>query len=158
MIIIIISLLRPPIHSPPFLQNFSNDDQSSILGVVRKQKYPIYLSNLSINGHLQELGYNATKVIYVSCAHSNIACTNMSVTPHPKEGLKYHHQILLQDSPEGYAKYVRYIEFLLLTYTSWSDSRQYLLATRMRTQYPSNGANFTNLYLRDAFSLNILGW
>ena len=95
MIIIIISLLHTHLHSHPFLRNSINEDQSSMLGVAQKEKHLIYLANLSINGHLQELGYNATKVIYVSCAHSNIACTNMSVTPHPKEGLKYHHQILL---------------------------------------------------------------
>ena len=66
-----------------------------MLGVVQKEKHPRYLANLTVNGHPQEMGAGATKVVSARGAHSKIARTNMSVTPHPKEGPIYHHQILL---------------------------------------------------------------
>ena len=88
----------------PFLQNFSNDEQSSMKGVVWKEKLLRHLSNLAIKIHPWELGADATKVIAASFPKSKIACTNMSVAPQPKEGLKSHRQILLEDGPEGYAK------------------------------------------------------
>ena len=63
----------------------------------------------------------------------------------------------MEDGTEGYTKYVRKIEGLLLTDTNWRDSRQYILATRMINQYLANAANFTNLSLRKSFSLNMWG-
>ena len=99
------------------------------------------------------MGSDATKVIYASGAHSNIPSTNMYVAPQTKEGLKFHHHILLEDLAEGYKKYVREIEGLFLTDTTWRDSHQYLLTIRMRTQEITNAVNFTNLALRDYFYL-----
>ena len=61
MIIIIIILLQPPLHSPPFLRNFANEDPSSMLGVVRKEKHLRYISNLTVNVHPRELRADATK-------------------------------------------------------------------------------------------------
>ena len=72
-----------------------------MLGVVWKEKNLRYLTNLAVNGHTQELGDDATKVIASRVANSKIACTNMSVSPQPKEGSIHHHQILLEDGPEG---------------------------------------------------------
>ena len=66
-------------------------------GLVRKEEFLKYLSNLTINGHREELGPDSTKVIYVSGAHSKIDRLNMSVAPHPKEGSVSHLQILLED-------------------------------------------------------------
>ena len=127
------------------------------MGVVRKEKHLRYLANLAVNGHHQELGADATKVIYASVAHSKIKRTNMSVAPHPKEGSRSHRQILLEDGSEGCAKYVREIEGLLLTDTKWCDTRQSLLVTWVITQDITNAANFTNLALRDTFSLKMWG-
>ena len=78
-----------------------------MLGVVRKEKHLRYLANPAVNGHPQEMGADATKVIATSCAHSKISLPNMSVAPHPREGLRSHRQILLEDGPEGCVKYVR---------------------------------------------------
>ena len=55
-----------------------------MLGVARKVKYLRYLYNLAVNSHLQELGFDATKVIDAIDAHSKTTRTNMSVAPHPK--------------------------------------------------------------------------
>ena len=77
-------LLRPPLHSPPSLQNFADEEQSSMKGVVWKEKLLRYLANLAVNVHPHELGADANKVIAASGAHSNIACPNISVAPHPK--------------------------------------------------------------------------
>ena len=104
-----------------------------MLGVVKKEKHIIYLANLAVNGHSQELGADATKVIAASGAHSKITRTNMSVAPHPKEGSRYHRQILLEDGQEGYVKYTKEREGLPLTDTNWCDAHQSPLATRMRT-------------------------
>jgi len=137
--------------------NFADEEQSSMKGVVRKEKLLRYLANLAVNGHPQELGADATKVIAASGAHSKIARPNLSVAPAPKEGSRSHRQILQEDGPEGYAKYVRNKKGLLLTDTTWRDAHQSLLATRMRTQELTNAAEFTNLALRDAFSLEMWG-
>ena len=64
--------------------NFSNKDQSSVKGMVWKEKLLIYLSKLTVNVYTQELGADSTKVIAANGAHSKIACPNMSVSPHPK--------------------------------------------------------------------------
>ena len=41
--------------------------------------------------------------------------------------------------------------------TTWRDAHQSLLATQMRTQDFTNTANFFDLALRDAFSLEMWG-
>ena len=66
-----------------------------MLSVVRKEKHLRYLANPAVNGHPQEMGADATKVIATSGARSKISRTNMSVAPHPKEGAIYRHQILM---------------------------------------------------------------
>ena len=104
-----------------------------MLGVVRKEKHLIYLANLAVNVHPQELGSNATKFIATNGAHSKIAHTNMYVAPQPKEGSRSHRQILLEDGLEGYVKYVREREGILLTDTTRYDAHQYLLTTRIKT-------------------------
>ena len=107
MIIIIIRLLPSHLHYPPFLWNFSNEDQFSMKGVVQKENIRRYLSNLAINGHPQELGADSTKIISASGAHSKITCNNMPLASRPKEYLISRHQILLEDGPERHIKYVR---------------------------------------------------
>ena len=49
MMIIIIWLLEQPLYSPPFLWNFANKEQSSMLGVVQNEKHLRYLSILAVN-------------------------------------------------------------------------------------------------------------
>ena len=157
MIFIIIGLVQPPLNSHPFLRNFANEEQSSILGVVRKEKYLRYLAKLAVNVHPQELRDGATKFIAASGAHSKNARTNMSVDPHPKEGSISHHHILLEEGPEGYAKYRLERVGLLLMDNTWRNAHQSILATCMRTQDLTNAAKPTNLSLRDAFSLDMWG-
>ena len=103
MIIIIIRLLYPPLYSLTFLRNFAKEEQSSINGVVWKEKLFRYLANLVIKGHPQEFGVDTTKDIDTSVDHSNITHTNMSIAPQSKERSRYHRQILLEDGPEGYS-------------------------------------------------------
>ena len=98
MIMIIIRLLHPNLHSPTFLQNFANEEQSLMLGLVQKEKYLRYLSNLAVNGHPQELGDNATNFIHTSGDPSKIYRTKISAASHTNEGSRYHNQILLEDS------------------------------------------------------------
>ena len=81
MIIIIIRLLQPHLHSPPFLWNFTNEEHTSMLGMVRKEKHPRYLANFDVNDHPQELGSDATKVISSRGDYSKIDHTTMFVTP-----------------------------------------------------------------------------
>ena len=90
MIIIIIRLLHPPLHSLPFLRYFANEDQSSMKFMVWKEKLIIYLANLAVNGHPQELGTNETKVIVASSTKSRTTYHNMYAALYPKEGLIYH--------------------------------------------------------------------
>ena len=89
-----------------------------MLGVVRKKKHIRYLANLTVNGHPQELGAGATKAIAVSGAQSKIDRTNMSVAPQRREGSRSYRQIVLEDGLEGYVKYVRERECLLLMDTN----------------------------------------
>ena len=91
--------MQPPLQSNPFLWKFSNKEQTSMKGVVWKEKLLIYLSKFSVNGNPQELGPDATKVIYTSSAHSKIDRPNMSIAPHIKECSRPHHRILLKDGP-----------------------------------------------------------
>ena len=56
---------------------------------------------------------------------------------------------------EGHAKYVIKRESIILSDTIWCNYSQSLLVTQMRTQDLTNAANFANLSLRDAFSLNM---
>ena len=103
------------------------------------------------------MGADATNVIYASGAHSNIPSTNMYVATQTKEGLKFHHHIILEDGTEGYKKYVREKEGLFLTDTTWRDAHQSLLTIRVITQEITNAANFTNLSLRYYFYLYMWG-
>jgi pyruvate carboxylase len=66
-------------------------------------------------------------------------------------------KILLERGPEGYAKAVREHEGLLLMDTTWRDAHQSLLATRMRTRELERCAEYTNVALSNAFSLEVWG-
>ena len=99
--------MQPSLHSTSFLRNFANKDQSSMLGVVRKENHLRYISNLAVNGHPQELGDNAIKAISSSGTHSKIVCNNRSVAPQPTEGSISHCWIVLEDGLDGYVKYVK---------------------------------------------------
>ena len=81
----------------------------------------------------------------------------MSVAPQTKEGSISYRQIIFEDVPEGYVKYVRERESLLLMNTNWHNNYKYILYTRTRTQYITNASNFTNLALRYDFSIDMWG-
>ena len=124
-------------------------------GVVEKDNLLRYLANLAINGHPQELGDDASKVIAASGAHPKIACPNMSVAPQPKKGSISHCQILLEDGLEGYANYVSERERIILKDTTGHDYHQSLPSTWMRTCELTNASKFTNISLRDPFFLKM---
>ena len=67
MIIIIIRLLHPHSHYPPFIRNFANKENSSMKRVVLKEKLLRFPANLGVNDHPQELGTDATNI-----AHPNM--------------------------------------------------------------------------------------
>ena len=65
--------------------------------------------------------------------------------------------VLLQQGPEGFAKYVRMCNRLLLTDTTFRDAHQSLLATRVRTHDMLKVAPFVSQYFANAFSLECWG-
>ena len=127
-----------------------------MLGVVLKEKHLRYIANLAVNSHPQELGDAATKAISTCSAHSKISHTNM-YTPPTSQG---RFEISPSDTLGGRSVGVPQVheiekEGLLLTDTTWRGAHQYLLATRMITQDITNVANFINISLKGAFSLEM---
>ena len=72
-------------------------------------------------------------------------------------GTKGWRHLLLEKGPENYAKAVREHKGLLLMDTTWRDAHQSLLATRMRTKELVGSAEYTNMALSNAFSLEMWG-
>ena len=155
MIVIIIKLLQPLLHSPTFLQNFTNKDNYSMNIVVREEQLLRYLSNLTVNGHPKKLGDDFTNVVASNGAHFNISRPNMPINPPPKEGLISHYQILLEESPEECKKEMRDREGQLLTDPTCRDNHQYLLTTWMINHKLTNASNLINLSLKDSFYLKM---
>ncbi len=134
--------------------NFANPTQADQKNVGRTEKLLRYLANLAVNGHPPELGADNSKL---STSHKDITkniLPRSSEFEIPSSGMR---QILLEQGPAGYAKYVRENKGLLVTDTTWRDAHQSLLATRVRTQDLLRCAPYTNSVLSNAFSMEMWG-
>ena len=146
MIIIIIRLPQPTLRSPPFLRDFANEEQSSILGMVRKERHLRYLANL---------GRQWPSSVIQGRYHQD-HCRQRHLTPrspvpkfpppHPAQG---RFDVSQSDTLGGQTGGVRQVcvrerEVPFLTDTIWCDDHRSLFATWMRTRELNNAANFVN--------------
>ena len=139
--------------------DFANEDQSDARKLFATERIIRYLANNAVNGQPSELGADPTKLAAGSAAAPSVAAPKISKLPQQVRdntdgGWR---QVLLEKGPEGFAKAVREHEGLLLTDTTWRDAHQSLLATRMRTQDLLTCADYSNLALSSAFSMEMWG-
>jgi len=131
--------------------NFASPNQMSQKSVGTTERSLRYLANLSVNGHPEELGADPTKM---TNNHNDSTKDNFPAIEVPDAGTR---QILLEQGPAGYAKWVRENSSLMITDTTWRDAHQSLLATRVRTSDLMRAAPYTNAALSKAFSLEMWG-
>ena len=131
--------------------NFASSGQASQKNVGTTERSLRYLANLAINGHPSELGADPKKM---SGNHNDSTKNILPEIEIPDAGMR---QILLEQGPAGYAKFVRENEGVMLTDTTWRDAHQSLLATRVRTSDLLRAAPYTNAALAKAFSLEMWG-
>ena len=131
--------------------NFASSNQRTQKSVGTTERALRYFANLAVNGHPDELGADATKL---SDKHNDPTRDNLPQIEIPDAGTR---QILLDQGPAGYAKFVRENKGLMLTDTTWRDAHQSLLATRVRTNDLLRAAPYTNAALANAFSLEMWG-
>jgi len=136
--------------------SFASPCQADQRNVGQLERTLRYLANLSVNGHPVELGADPTKM---SNSHKDLTKnilprTIPETTSNNAGGMR---KILLEQGPEGYAKYVRNNKRLMITDTTWRDAHQSLLATRVRSKDLLQCAPYTNYALSNAFSLEMWG-
>ncbi|GFH60502.1 hypothetical protein CTEN210_16978 [Chaetoceros tenuissimus] len=131
--------------------NFASSGQASQKSVGTTERSLRYLANLAINGHPSELGADPKKM---SGNHNDSTKNTLPEIEIPDAGMR---QILLEQGPAGYAKFVRENKGVMLTDTTWRDAHQSLLATRVRTSDLLRAAPYTNAALAKAFSLEMWG-
>ena len=131
--------------------NFAASDQSTQKKVGATERTLRYFANIAVNGHPDELGADPTKL---SNKHNDPTKDLLPQIEIPDAGTR---QILLEQGPAGYAKFVRENKGLMLTDTTWRDAHQSLLATRVRTSDLLRAAPYTNAALSNAFSLEMWG-
>ena len=131
--------------------NFASSNQNTQKSVGTTERALRYFANLAVNGHPDELGADATKL---SDKHNDPTRDTLPQIEIPDAGTR---QILLDQGPAGYAKFVRENKGLMLTDTTWRDAHQSLLATRVRTNDLLRAAPYTNAALANAFSLEMWG-
>ena len=138
--------------------NFASDEQSDQRKVGAKERLIRYLANLAVNGHPTELGADPAKI---TKGHSTNFRKTLSIPTVSSEAAAKSNggmrKILLDKGPQGFAKAVREHKGLLLMDTTWRDAHQSLLATRMRTSELENCAEYTNMVLNNAFSMEMWG-
>ncbi|KAL3789965.1 hypothetical protein ACHAWO_002019 [Cyclotella atomus] len=138
--------------------DFASDEQSDQRKVGAKERLIRYLANLAVNGHPTELGADPSKI---TKGHSTNLRKTLSIpTVSAEAAAKLNggmRKILLEKGPQGFAKSVREHKGLLLMDTTWRDAHQSLLATRMRTSELENCAEYTNMVLANAFSMEMWG-
>jgi pyruvate carboxylase len=132
--------------------NFASESQADQRKVGRLERNLRYLANLAVNGHPKELGADPSKI-----SKSHVDVTKSILAPHKSEPKMSTRKVLLEQGPEGYAKFVRNHSGLMITDTTWRDAHQSLLATRMRTDDLLRCASYTNSALSQAFSLEMWG-
>ena len=131
--------------------NFASSGQASQKNVGTTERSLRYLANLAINGHPSELGADPKKM---TGNHNDSTKNILPEIEIPDAGMR---QILLEQGPAGYAKFVRENKGVMLTDTTWRDAHQSLLATRVRTSDLLRAAPYTNAALAKAFSLEMWG-
>jgi pyruvate carboxylase len=143
--------------------DFASEEQADPRKTYATERLIRYLANLAVNGQPPELGADPLKLAGASATSTIPApkfTANMktavadAASSSIKPGMRH---ILLEQGPAGYAKAVRENKGLLLTDTTWRDAHQSLLATRMRTQELLGCADYTNVALANAFSLEMWG-
>lgn len=134
--------------------DYANEDQADPNKLQDTERLLRYLANLAINGHPPELGADPLRMVGASCQ----TCVKPPLVPEGRKntggGMR---QVLLDKGPEGYAQYVRQHKGLMVMDTTWRDAHQSLLATRMRTQELLRCADYTNMALANAFSMEMWG-
>ena len=122
---------------------------------IMQAKVLHYLANLIVNGHPPELGATGPPPLPIDPAIPSLqTSSSSSSSSNSMPGLR---QVLLKEGPKGFAKAVREHKGLLLTDTTWRDSHQSLLATRMRTRDIVAIAPLTSQLLPNLFSLECWG-
>eukprot|EP00804_Cyclotella_cryptica_P025245 CCRYP_010356-RA/>CCRYP_010356-RA protein AED:0.04 eAED:0.04 QI:225/1/1/1/1/1/3/119/1229 len=141
--------------------DFASDEQSDQRKVGAKERLIRYLANLAVNGHPAELGADPAKITkgHDKNLRKTLVIPSVTAAASAANGAKTSgmRQILLEKGPQGFAKAVREHKGLLLMDTTWRDAHQSLLATRMRTAEFVNCAEYTNMALSNAFSLEMWG-
>lgn len=84
----------------------------------------------------------------------NIAPVPKVIVPEQRTGLR---QILLEKGADGFSKWIKEQNKLLLTDTTFRDAHQSLLATRVRTRDMFKIAEATSVLCKDLFSLEMWG-
>jgi pyruvate carboxylase len=134
--------------------DFANAGQATQSDVFKGEKLLRYLANLAVNGHPDELGADPAKLTNNHKDVTKAILPPKSQIEIPDSGMR---QILLEQGPAGYAKYVRENKGLMVMDTTWRDAHQSLLATRVRTQDLLRCATYTNAALSNAFSMEMWG-
>jgi len=141
--------------------DFASDEQSDQRKVGAKERLIRYLANLAVNGHPTELGADPAKITkgHDKNLRKTFVIPSVTAAASAANGAKPvgMRNILLEKGPQGFAKAVREHKGLLLMDTTWRDAHQSLLATRMRTAEFVNCAEYTNMALSNAFSLEMWG-
>lgn len=135
--------------------DFASEEQSDPRKTFATERLIRYLANLAVNGQPPELGADPTKIAKAS-ATSTIPSPKVTSELLETAQPGWRH-LLVTKGPEAYAKAVREHKGLLLMDTTWRDAHQSLLATRMRTQELVRCADYTNVALANAFSLEMWG-
>lgn len=138
--------------------DFANEEQSDFRKTFETERLMRYLANIAVNGQPSELGADAGKLKMGSAAAPSVPVPKMSDLPKDvRENTSGWRQVLLEKGPEGFAKAVREHKGLLLMDTTWRDAHQSLLATRMRSRDLLRCADYSNLALSSAFSMEMWG-
>jgi pyruvate carboxylase len=131
--------------------DFASEEQADPRKLFATERLVRYIANLAVNGHPAELGADASKIEKPSTGYvAPPKIVGEAANNSGEGGLR---RILLEKGPEEYAKFVRERKGLLVTDTTWRDAHQSLFATRMRTQELLKCAEFTNIALANAFSM-----
>jgi len=133
--------------------DFASEEQADPKKLYASERLIRYLANIAVNGQPSELGADPDKL---ATASATSAIPSLTVDAAVDEAVGWRH-LLIREGPEGLAKAVREHKGLLLMDTTWRDAHQSLLATRLRTSEMIRCADYTNVALANAFSLEMWG-
>jgi pyruvate carboxylase len=140
------------------LWDFADAEQADPRKTFATERLIRYLANLAVNGQPAELGAEPSKLSPATIPRSVAApkLPKAQASTHLDTYPGWRH-ILQQEGPAAYAKKVREHKGLLIMDTTWRDAHQSLLATRMRSKELYECAQYTNVALSNAFSLEMWG-